>query len=394
MSGSVPEMPRRRAVFAAIAQRLRLAVSERPWLMVAVLVAGSASALWTLLPVPPAWVEDVYSQSIFRWTASVVIPITSLVPFSLTFLGLVGGVAAFGVFWARNWRRLYRSRGRHRSGALWGARWLMILLVFGYAAFLFMWGAGYRRVPLAQRLELNGDPVTGKELRSCAEELLEALERVIPEVDDRDVHRALRAVGDAMRRRVESWDGAAVSVPSRVKIVPAGMLLSFGTSGVTSPLLLEAHVDGGLHEVDQVRVAAHELAHAAGFCTEAEADLVAYLVGLETEDPFARYCVTLSVFVDIVRQLERNQRERLLARLPAVCEKDLREARAARARYGVRWLSRLQSLLYDSYLKSQGVEEGIRNYSRGVRHFALAWRKGLVRLGEEGAEGGQGAKGE
>ncbi len=263
---------------------------------------------------------------------------------------------------------------------LWGLKWLAILSLFGYLAFLLIWGAGYRRVPLAERLDLGGEPVSAEEMTQCAEELLEALERLIPSVDDRDVGRALLAISEVMSDRVETWDGVAVSIPSRVKILPAGVLLSFGTSGVTSPFLLEAHVDGGLYSVDQVRVAAHELAHAAGYCTEAEADLASYLVGLETDHVFARYCVMLSVFVDIVRQLDREPRERLLAALPAVAVDDLLAARRARSRYGIPWLEKLQSLLYDSYLKSQGVGEGIRNYSSGVVHFAQAWRKRLVRF--------------
>lgn len=359
---------------------LKSYLARRRYLSAAIISAAALLFLWTVIPIPSAWVESLYSLHVFRWIGSVLVPVTSLVPFSLSFLALVSGVITFGYLWGRSWRRLYRERQAHRPGMLWGPKWLAVLFLFGYLAFLVVWGAGYRRVPLAKRLDLDGDPVSAEEMTTYAEELLEALERLIPTVEDRDVGRALRAIGDVLAGRVETWDGAAVSVPSRVKILPAGTLLSFGTSGVTSPFLLEAHVDGGLHAVDQVRVAAHELAHAAGYCTEAEADLASYLVGIETDDAFARYCVTLAVFVDIVRQLDREPRERLLAALPEVAVNDLLEAREARSRYGVRWLSRLQSLLYDSYLKSQGVDEGIRNYSTGVRHFALAWRKGLVKL--------------
>jgi hypothetical protein len=359
---------------------LKSSLSRHRHLSIGVVAAATLVLLWTVIPIPATWIESLYSLHVFRWIGSVLVPVTSLVPFSLSFLALVSGAALFGYLWGRNWRRCYRERQAHRPGMLWGLKRLAILFLFGYLAFLLVWGAGYRRVPLAQRLDLDGDPVSAEELTRCAEELLEALERLIPTVDDRDVGRALLAISEVLADRVETWDGAAVSVPSRVKILPAGTLLIFGTSGVTSPFLLEAHVDGGLHAVDQVRVAAHELAHAAGYCTEAEADLASYLVGLGTDNAFARYCVTLAVFVDIVRQLEREPRERLLAALPEIAVKDLLEAREARSRYGVRWLSKLQSLLYDSYLKSQGVEEGIRNYSTGVRHFALAWRKGLVRL--------------
>ncbi len=361
-------------------RNLTTALFARSRRSVAVSLAVGLLLLWTIIPVPATWIESLYSLHLYRWIGSIVVPVTSFVPFSLSFPVLVSGIVAFGYLWGRNWRRLYRERETHRPGVLWGLKWLAILFLFGYLAFLLIWGAGYRRVPLAERLGLDGEPVSAEEMTQCAEELLEALARLIPSVDDRDVGRALLAISKVLSDRVETWDGVAVSVPSSVKILPAGALLSFGTSGVTSPFLLEAHVDGGLHAVDQVRVAAHELAHAAGYCTEAEADLASYLVGLETDHAFARYCVMLAVFVDIVRQLDRETRERLLAALPAVAVDDLNAAREARSRYRIRWLSKLQSLLYDSYLKSQGVGEGIRNYSSGVVHFAQAWRKRLVRI--------------
>ena len=38
--------------------------------------------------------------------------------------------------------------------------------------------------------------------------------------------------------------------------------------------------------------------------------------------------------------------------------------------------------VYDTYLKSQGIKEGMVNYSKGVRLFAGAWRQGLVEVGE------------
>ena len=346
----------------------------------AVFIVAAAIVLWTFSPIPPLWVEDYYSRGVFRGVASVLVPLSSAVPLSLTFVGMVGGAVFFAWAWGRTWRRFRREKKSHWSGVWWGAKWFAFLSVFGYALFLILWGAGYRRVPLAVRLELGDDSPSTSDMAACAEELLDALKRSAPPPRDRDASRALRAISDSMAARVRGWDGKAVPVPSRVKALPAGLLLSFGSAGVTSPFLLEPHVDAGLSDVEFVSVAAHEFAHVAGFCTEAEADLAAYLAGLEADDPFARYAVALSLFVEIARQSDETDRERLLAALPRVAREDRRKARDARLRYRIAWLSKAQSFLYDSYLKSQGVEEGIRNYARGVRHFALAWRKGMVRM--------------
>src|SRR5262249_45073723 len=143
-------------------------------------------------------------------------------------------------------------------------------------------------------------------------------------------------------------------------------LLSLGNSGVTS-FFLEPHVDGGEPDVAFLSVAVHELAHVAGFCGEADADLLAAVAGLRAEDAFARYAVALRLFRDFASELPREEYQAALGALPDLAREDLKAMDHAARRYQIETLARAQRKIYDSYLRSQGVKAGVREYSFVVK---------------------------
>jgi hypothetical protein len=57
---------------------------------------------------------------------------------------------------------------------------------------------------------------------------------------------------------------------------------------------------------------------------------------------------------------------------------DVIQADEAYRAYRIPWFSRISRHAYDRYLRSQGVREGMQNYSQGITLLGEAWRKGLV----------------
>jgi len=204
-----------------------------------------------------------------------------------------------------------------------------------------------------------------------------------PSPGARNVARALAAISEAMAEIIESWDGTPVRLPHGVKATPKGLLLVNGTSGMCMPLTLEPNVDGALPDTAFVWTGAHELGHIAGLCGEAEATLIGYAAGLRAKDPYARYAVALNLYTDLCDQLAPDARKAALDLLPEVARDDLRAAREAYDRYRIDWFRRISWRLYNTYLQSQGIEEGGKDYSRGVALFTFAWRKGLIEFPKE-----------
>lgn len=180
-----------------------------------------------------------------------------------------------------------------------------------------------------------------------------------------------------MNRIVGAWDGRPIRLPEGVKQTPSGLLLCNGTSGVCSPFTLEALIDKGLPDAAAVYSAAHELGHIAGFCAEDEASFIGYISGLEADDAFARYACALNAYMDLIGSFEKGEFRTALNDLPAVSKQDVQRAESAYRKYRVAWFSRVSWAAYNRYLQSQGIQEGVRNYTHGIT-LLMRWSSQLT----------------
>jgi len=336
--------------------------------------------LWTFCPPPRAWVESWYSLGIYPYISAVMVPAISAIPFSVTLLALGAGVLWFFLYPPLSWWRWRKRQASVRFILLHWFRVALAIFLCGYALFLVLWGMGYRRERLEHRWGLEATEASPEEVSRWVDGLRMAIERDLPRTADRDPDRALDSLIAALLQVVEEWQGAPPILPERVKRVPAGWLLAWGTTGVTVPWFIEPLVDGGEPDVAYLSVAAHELGHVAGFCAEADADFVAAVAGLRAKDAYARYAVELSLFRRFVALVSLEDRRKAYAALPAAARRDIDESRKAAKRYRRAKLDAIQTGIYDTYLRSQGLEHGVREYSFVVKLLAAAERKGIVKL--------------
>ncbi len=333
---------------------------------------------WYMLQPSPEHVENVYSRWAYRIIASVITPITGAVPFSIALLVFVAGPLVFLALWIANWVYRQKVKGMSRwRGLIWGPKWLLVIVPIVWLWFLLFWGMGYARLPVETRLNFDDGTVSEAELRQIKGALLQIILQNAPSrPEDRDIGRAVAAVAQAMQDAVSEWEGGAIHLPGRVKATPPGLLMMNGTSGVCVPFTLEPHVDGGLPDTAFVFVAAHELGHIAGVCDEGETNLLGYIAGLRAKNPFAQYAVALDVYLDVVRQLPSAERKTAIKQLPEQARQDLQRIREAQERYRIDWFQKWSWRAYNQYLKSQGVQEGVRSYGRGTQLLVKAWRAG------------------
>jgi hypothetical protein len=256
------------------------------------------------------------------------------------------------------------------------------------AGFVLSFGVSYGRATLAEVLDL---PPAGAELAA-----LEAgLERLVAEIHRSAPDAPLaQAPAPALRRAIASASlcvaavdahvsGRPIDVPPTVRELPPGTLLRAGFAGIALPWLLEPHVDGGLPGASRVAVATHELTHTAGWAREADTDALSVLAALSCDDPVVRYAGALhgaqlmaSAIATTVgpghpARLRTSER---FAALPEVAMADRRAMADAFARYHQPATARTVGRVYDAYLRSQGVEDGLADYGNagGVLASALA----------------------
>jgi hypothetical protein len=330
---------------------------------------------WFFLPPSQAVVEQFFSRHWYRWILSWTIPITQLLRIPIICVLFTVGLIGMAILLYRAWHR----RGGQAS-VLWGFRSLFLILPLLLVWFIAFWGAGYHRTPVMKRLDLDASAITNVEAEKLRSLLLQNIKRDLTPDRERNVDRAVASISASMARIVESWDSRPLTLPCRVKAVTKGCLLSFGSSGICSPFTLEALVDGGLPDAAFVFTAAHELGHIAGFCAEDEATFIGYIAGLQAGDRFARYACALEAFADLISRLNGTEARSALNALPDLARRDLVLSDEAYRKYRIELFSRFGWRAYNKYLQAQGIQEGVKNYSRGILLLSYGWRKGLVKL--------------
>ena len=314
-------------------------------------------------------VAERYAVLVYPSVTQLLVPIAAAVPGSAT---LFAGAFAIVALAVAAWRgsRL-RASGLVTVLALAAVLW-------GVAA----WGVHYRRAPVAERLGLAAT-ATSSEVERLTSMLLATITDAAPAdpLDDAAARAGVEAIAHAMRALAAELEGWDVALPESVVQLPAGSLLVFGTSGIVSPWWLEAHVDGALPPAARIAVAAHELAHLAGWAREDEAEALGALAAWRANDPNARYAGTLFQVARLASTLPEAEREALYAQLPDRAREDLRAAADAARAYGNPALVRLSRRLYDRYLRTQGIDDGIRSYAEATDLLARMVGADLERVG-------------
>jgi hypothetical protein len=319
----------------------------------------AVAAAIAILPIPSSFVEQTYSNGFYARLQAIVTPLTNLLPIALIdlFAAVMTVSAAFGLF------RRVRQHGIRR--ALPGtALSLVTAAAIVYLAFVATWGLNYRRVPLEQKLDFQ----TGRLDRDAAMRLATIA-----------VQQANATYGGAQQTPLHT-DALEYAFVGAQQLLGASRFAAPGRpkrsilqlyfrraaiSGMTVPGFLEVILNPDLLPSEVPFTLAHEWAHLAGYADESEANFVAWLACVRSEDASIRYSGWLEAYGLALQAFPRSAR----ASIPPLDEGPRRDLRAiyervARASPRVRAVARD---VYDSYLRANRVEEGIRSYDAALR---------------------------
>ena len=326
------------------------------------------AALFAFSRVPaPDTVERWFSLAWYPRVQRVLTPVSNLLPFALLdVLSLVAAGACLATI-----VHAVRTARRERRGAP-IARAALRLVTAGavtYLAFLGLWGFNYRRVPMEQRLALQGAAPASEQVVRLGRTAIDQL-------------NALHASAHAQGWRERAGDDAALvrgfaeaqralsdappAVPGRLKQTMLGPYFRWsGVDGMVNPFGLEVVVNPDLLPFERPFVAAHEWSHLAGYADEAEANFVGWLSCIRASAS-ARYSGWLYLYWQVSGEVSPADRALLWEAVAPGPREDV-NAIVARLRRGELPALRSASwIVYDQYLKANRVEAGVRSYEAVV----------------------------
>lgn len=156
--------------------------------------------------------------------------------------------------------------------------------------------------------------------------------------------------------------------PQPKKLVNSWILSVQHLSGIYSPFTIEANYNGDMQDYYIPFTACHELSHLRGFMQEQEANFIAYLACIGSEEAAFAYSGSLSGWTQCMNVLYRadyDAWEELREQLPAEVEVDLQLNREFWAKYDGR-IAEVSNRVNDTYLKANGQKDGVESYNRMV----------------------------
>ena len=195
---------------------------------------------------------------------------------------------------------------------------LLAVLACLFSLFVLDFAPGYHGTDLSEKLNLSDEPVSAEDLRDTALYLVDKLNEeakeisfeqesfsVMPYTRDEMVQKLLDAYETFTK--TESFMG---TFRSRVKYVMLSPLMSYThITGVYSYFTGESNINIAFPDYTTPYTAAHELAHQRGIAREDEANFIAFLVCIGSDDAYLRYSAYLNVYEYVSNQLYSADRE-------------------------------------------------------------------------------------
>lgn len=304
-----------------------------------VILSSLLTFIFSLLPIPTSAVEHWFSLRAF--------PIISYC------FGLIANVTDYA------WLDILLVVAiLYICASLWRRRWMAIAVTAAalYLIFFWSWGLNYHRQPLISKLSTATADMEAFTQRTARE-----INQLYPDVQATvfDQGQIRKEASTRVARVVEKLDGTRWLAADRVKVsLLANWWFRFaGIDGMFNPIVHEPIINDRVLDIEFPFVVAHELAHVRGYPDEGDANFIALMATLVSDDPRLQYSGWLELWL-YERSRERDQ---LLDPGP---RQDVNRIFERLRSEQIRWVSNLQSAMLNVYLKTNNVPEGVRSYAR------------------------------
>lgn len=320
-------------------------------------------------------VEAYYSRMLYPIIARTLSRLNSVVSLSLAeVLSLLLVLGGIGYLYAQ----VYQIRtGQMKRGEFPKrlATNLFLVTGLGILCFLLIWGLNYSRVPIDSSLELKAVELNTALLEKVTRHVIEQTNSSYERAQGYEYGRASAAIERSYARMGGVIPAGHFAPPKPVFM--SNILNYLGISGIYIPFTGEPSFNAAQPPAALPFTMAHEKAHQRGFALEGEANFLAFISCINSDDPYTKYSGYLLASSYLLSELATvdpkryNQTRQMLREGP---REDLQRIDNFWRRYRGFW-SRVSTKVNDTYLRANRVESGVGDYNEVVQLIASYYLK-------------------
>ena len=342
------------------------------WSKIALILCGVCFILYIIICIDAVFADafNIYVSSFFRFLLA---QISNVLPFSLAEATIIlMPVILFFVI-----RYLIKRRcGSPRAVAV-SVVCLISVASILFSTFILTFSAGYRGLPLESKLDFKSEKLTAGDLHNSAEYLSQKINELANEISYSDDGFSIMPYGlDQMSSKLIDAYGKFCqdhsfinNFHSRVKPVLLSEAMSYAhITGVYTFFTGESNINVDFPDYTIPYTAAHELAHQRGIAREDEANMIAFLVSMQSDDAYIRYSAYVGVYEYVASVLYRADKDLYQQNYSTLDVRVQNEQNAYRKffeKYQHSVTSSVSNTVNDIYLQVQGTV-GAKSYGMVV----------------------------
>ncbi|MEG2295979.1 MAG: DUF3810 domain-containing protein [Oscillospiraceae bacterium] len=318
-------------------------------------------------------INEWYTNHIYPIFAFTIGKLTGMIPFSVaeiiivTLPMILAGYTIFSIIFM-----VKKDRGYIRKFI---ANALVLVSVF-YGVFVLLCGVNYNRVPISETYQLELKPrETSILIELCGElientnllkreSLLEQGQRVTP-----DILKKLAKETQHAYKVLENLGILKSGYYGELKSIFFSKLMSYtNIVGFFFPYTFEANIDIDVPIYTIPATMAHEIAHLRGYMKEDEANFIAYLACMNSENVDLQYSGTMLALTHSLNALYKVD-SHTYSQLFSFLSGDVMGDIAFNSEYWNQFdgkISEVSTKVNNSYLKSQNQHDGVQSYGKVV----------------------------
>lgn len=248
---------------------------------------------------------------------------------------------------------------------------LLSIIALLYSVFVLMFAQGYRGTSLADKLGIEERNITVDELYEAAEILTEKVNGITDEITFKRDSSSIMPYSyremsdklvDAFNSLADKYDFIPKLYVGVKQIMLSEPMTYTHISGVYSFYTGEANINTNFPDYTIPYTAAHELSHQRGITREDEANFMAFLVCMESDDPYIRYsgyqCLLEYLMSDMYRA-DKSRYSQWLVTLDPEVKNEMAAYSEFFKKYENNVATKVTSKVNDVYLKSQGTQGSV-----------------------------------